>query len=208
MRLNRNLLIGMLAACVLIACDDEGNNGGSSDNSFTFNGETYVAVDGFIEDNGDVDPLEDGNPVSHYNYVVGISDADFQLIEEDGGDTYFGGDDGVSIVIYFDLYSDGITSFQTGTFDFIDLDNAAVTDISGESFFANGEIELDDDGLAPNGDLDGAEYEIIGGTIELTGSANNYTIDFTIEVADEAENPVGAAVGSYSGTFQYLDSTN
>ncbi|WP_424961164.1 hypothetical protein [Ekhidna sp.] len=196
------LLFGFL----IFSCgDDDGGN--TAGGTFTFDGQTYTAVDGFIEDYGAVDPFEGGGTATHFNYVMGISDADFEKYLDEG-DLYFGGDDGVSIVIYLNLYSDGVTSFQEGTFNFIDLDGASAADISGKSFFTRGELELDDDGLAPNGDLDGAEYEITGGTITLTGSETNYTIDFDLVITEwETGTPVGNAVGSYSGEFQYQNNS-
>lgn len=191
---------------LFFSCGDD-DGGSTTGGTFTFDGQTYTAVDGFIEDYGAVDPFEGGGTATHFNYVMGISDADFVMITDDG-DPYFGGSDGVSIVIYLNLYSDGVTSFQDGTFSFIDLDGASTADISGESFFTRGELELDDDNLAPNGDLDGDEYEITGGTITLTGSETNYTIDFDLDITEwESGTPVGNAVGSYSGEFQYQDNS-
>lgn len=203
----RNSLIGLI---ILILCSCTDDSGTTPTSTLTFNGNTYTIADAYVDDYGNEDPLETGID-THFGYEIGVSDAVHTVIVESPDDQYFGGTDGVSFRLYVSIYRPNNTDID-GTYQFIDDDVATFADIDGELFFTGGEIELDEDNLAPNGDLDGDEFEVVGGTITITGADSDYTITFNIEVADGDNEPgdpiVGVAVGSYTGTFQYLDNTD
>ncbi|XOV94854.1 MAG: DUF4493 domain-containing protein [Bacteroidota bacterium] len=167
-------------------------------NTAVFDGIVYPLVDGYVDDYGDEDPLEIGSN-THFGYEVGVSDADFVIYTEGGGQQYFVGTNGASMKVYFNLYAPVQSSFVVGTFNYVDTDVAVLGDVDGEFFFNGGEIEFDDDGILPNGDFEDAEYSITGGTITISGGEFNFTIEFDLETDG------GPVQGNYTGIFQYLN---
>ena len=133
---------------------------------------------------------------------MGFSDSEFIVVVEEGdGSIYYGGSDDATIITYVQLYSPGTDAFQAGTFEYINPDTATLADVQGNFFFGYGEVELDNDGVE-NGDLDGPEFDITGGTITVTPLEAGYDVTFDLETS------AGNIRGSYSGGFQYLDNTD
>ncbi len=169
-------------------------------NTAVFDATIYPLVDAYIDDRELVDPLEIGS-TTHYGYEVGVSDAAFVVFTETGGQQYFVGTNGASMKVYFTLFAPDQSTFINGTFNYVDQNTALLDDVDGQPFFSAGELEFDDDGILPNGDFEDAEYSITGGTVTISGSASNYTVDFDLETTG------GQVIGNYSGSFQYLNTT-
>ena len=204
MRKFKSMLFGLTIVTMLflVSCsNDDGDTAPPlTDNSMIFDGVTYTILDAAIDDYGPQDPTGSGADTHYYHYM-GFSDSEFIVVVEEGdGSTYYGGSDDATIVTYVQLYSPGVEAFQTGTFEYINPDTAAFADVDGNFFFGYGEVELDNDGVE-NGDLDGPEFDITGGTITVTPLDMGYDVTFDLETS------AGNIRGSYSGGFQYLDNT-
>ncbi|MEQ8556383.1 MAG: DUF4493 domain-containing protein [Cyclobacteriaceae bacterium] len=169
-------------------------------NTAIFDATVYPLVDAYIDDRAAEDPLEIGSN-THFGYEVGVSDAAFVVFTETGGQQYFVGTNGASMKIYFTLFAPDQSTFINGTFNYVDQNTTTIDVVGGQPFFSAGEIEFDDDGILPNGDFEDAEYSITGGTVTVSGTTGNYTVEFDLETTG------GPAVGNFTGDFQYLDNT-
>jgi hypothetical protein len=153
--------------------------------TFTFGAETVTLTSGEVIDYGTVG--FDDDP-THWNY-------DFEMT----GSTASGRD----VELYAELFSSGTTSFNTGTFTFIDDDNInSAADIAGKNFFVSAEIWID-----TNGDEVGDEneyFDVTGGTTTVSGGTNN---NYTIEYDVTFDNGTSVAA-KYTGTFTYFDETD
>ena len=195
---------GMIAIAGIMSCSkDDAAETVATENDMVFDGKTYTVVDGLISDYGSYEPLDGGSTDTHYNYDFDVVDAPLVTITDDG-ETYLGAGDGTTFHVYIELFSPGTSAFQAGTFSYMNEDgNPTAADIEGKFFFFAGEVELDSDGVE-NGDLDGPEYEINGGTVTVTGtSASNYSISFDVTTSGGK-----TLTGSYSGTFRFEDQTD
>jgi len=151
--------------------------------TFTFGAETVTLTSGEVNNFG---ALGFDNP-THWNYDFFIN-----------GSTASGRD----AWLYAELISSGSTSFNTGTFTFMDVNNInSAADIAGKNLFSNAYIWID-----TNGDEVEDEnefFEVTGGTITVSGGTNNnYTIEY-----DVIFNSVFSVAAKYTGTFTYTDFT-
>jgi hypothetical protein len=186
----RFLLVLALASVVFISCekdDDDDDDGGN--NSLTFDGTSYEIKDGMVENYGAYSPMSEQ---SHWNYDFYVVDQPLVQVTE-GDDTYWDVEAETYLYIYSELFSPGTSSFQTGTFTYMDYEGTTQADIEGKYFFFNAEVAIESDG-------DDMGYDAIGGTIKVSGSDYNYTIEYDLQLEGGK-----TAVGSYSGTFKYED---
>lgn len=194
-----NLIFALsLLSCFLSCTNDDPED--SLSNSFSFGGEIYIMVDGLIEDDGAINPLDFMAADTHNNMDFTVSDGAFVEIT-DGTKPFIGPGSNTTFLVYVSLNSPVIDDFKTGTFEYINLDNATEEDIDGKYFISGGEIETDNDGV-DGGDLDGPEFEIISGSVIVTGSGPiGYTLTFDLETNG------GSLTGTYSGSFTYEDTS-
>lgn len=192
------LILGMISVSLILSCSSDESV--DLTNQITFDGNVYIMTSGLVSDYGAYAPLDNNTgQESHYNFDFVILDAPLEQLQ-DGSDTFIGPSASTTIVIYIELFSPGTSTFQAGTFNYIDEDNATQADIDGEFFFSYGEIELDTDGVV-NGDLDGPEYELTGGSVVVEGSGNtDYTITYNLTTTGGR-----SLSGTYTGEFTYSD---
>jgi len=182
----------------LLSCSKDDGDDVSAGSDIVFDGKTYAMVDGLISDYGSYEPIDGGSPDTHYNYDFDIIDAELVTITESDGSTYQGPAANTTIHVYVELFSPGTSTFNAGTFTYMSDDAATAADIAGKFFFFGGEVELDTDGVE-NGDLDGPEYEINGGTVTVTGT-NKDDFALTFDVTTSGGKTL---TGSYSGDFEF-----
>jgi hypothetical protein len=104
---------------------------------------------------------------------------------------------GRDVELYAELFSSGTTSFNTGTFTFIDDDNInSAADIAGKNFFVSAEIWIVGD--------ENESFDVTGGTITVSGGTNN---NYTIEYDVTFDNGTSVAA-KYTGTFTYFNETD
>ncbi len=174
----------------------------SEENTLVYNNTNYTIKDGGIEDYGAFPPLDNGI-TSHYNFDFYIFDADFTIVTE-GEDIYWEAPPDATFGFYAELFSPGIGGFQTGAFQFMDLSNANQSSINGKYFFDYADVYIDSRGFFDeNGeerDNFQVEQEVVGGTITVSGSGLNYTlnVDVTLQNGQRLQ-------GSCSLTFEYID---
>lgn len=191
------LALSLLSGFLSCSSDDSDD---SLPNSFSFGGETYLMSDGLIEDDGAINPIDFMSSDTHNNMDFTISNGKFVEITE-GTKPFTGPSVNTTFLIYVSLNSPGIADFQTGTFVYMDIDNATEGDIAGKFFMDGGEVETDNDGVE-GGDLDGPEFQITGGSVVVAGSGPTaYTLTFDLETSG------GPLTGTYSGSFTYEDTS-
>lgn len=175
-----------IASAFLMSCekDDDDDDGGS--NSIVFDGTSYSIKDGLISDYGAYD--------THWNYDFVLVNAALTEVTEDGY-TYFDAPE-ATFYVYAELFSPGTSSFQTGTFQYMSYD-ASAEDVDGKYYFYDVTV-----GTRNADGTNEMDYEATAGTVKVTGSGSNYTIEFDVTVEG------GKTVkGSYSGTFKTEDET-
>lgn len=194
-----SLLLALSLLSSFLSCTSD-NPEDSLSNSFSFGAETHIMVDGLIEDDGAINPINFMGADTHYNMDFTISDGAFVEIA-DGTKPFTGPSSSTTFLIYVSLHSPGVEDFKIGTFEYMNLDNATEEDIEGKFFMDGGEIETDNDGVE-GGDLDGPEFEIIGGSVIVTGfGPTGYSLTFDLETSG------GPLIGTYSGSFTYEDTS-
>jgi hypothetical protein len=186
------VLLLAFASLFIVACekddDDDDDNG---NNTIVFDGTSYTIVDGLVEDYGEYDPIESGE-YTHWNYDFSLLDVEFTQETEEGY-TYWDAPESASFFAYAELFSPGTTSFQAGTFEFIEYDSATPENIDGKFFFNEAYM-----GIKVDGDETG--FEATAGTVKVSGSGSNWTIEFDLTLEGGK-----TAKGSYSGTFKMED---
>lgn len=193
------LILGVIVGTSLISCSDDDTETQNGENQISLDNQTYTLTDGIIQDYGSETPFDQTTDDSHYNFDFIVLDSDVVEIQDDG-DTYIGAGPETTILVYIELFSPGATGFQAGTFNYFDESTTTQSDVDGEFFFTYGEVETDTDGVV-NGDLDGPEYEVIGGSVTVVGSGTtDYTITFDLTLTGNR-----TLTGTYSGDFTYFD---
>ncbi len=193
------LIPGIVAMIYLTSCSSDDSGGGDALNVITFDGTAYTMVAGLVEDYGSGEPINDLGDATHYNFDFTIIDDEIVTITTPD-ETYLGAGPDATIGIYIELFSPGTSGFQAGTFNFVEYDGVTQSDIAGEYFFFGGEVELDSDGTE-NGDFDGDEFEITGGSVTVVGSGTTeWTITYNLQVSGGR-----TVVGTYTGPFTYSD---
>ncbi|MCC9166928.1 hypothetical protein [Pontibacter harenae] len=206
----RTLLCLLLAGFTFVSCskDDDEDTTPSLNNQIEYNGTTYNIQTGIIEDwgsvglsDGDEDLYISNDNVTHYNYDVSITDGTLQANSDGELENV-----GATVFVYAELLSPGTTNFTTGTFSYIEYEDDLTQEqidakYNNKSFFEDAYIVIDANG---NGTLDASDASSIayatGGTITVSGSNNNYTVDYNLTLDNGR-----TIVGSYSGDFQYFD---
>ncbi|MEP5610839.1 MAG: hypothetical protein ABJP45_01255 [Cyclobacteriaceae bacterium] len=195
---NVALIPGMIVMAGLLSCSKD-DSGTTSTNVITFNGEAFTMVAGRSQDYGPSDPVD--NNLSHYNYDLTISDAAFVVETDADGDTGFEPGTDFGIVVYVELFSPGVSTFQVGTFNFIDGEQAEVqlSLIEGNFFFSAAEVFMPAGGLDSDGDPLLNEYEATGGTVTVTGSApTDFVVTYNLQLTGGM-----TLTGTYSGDFVF-----
>lgn len=178
------LLASVFTACKKDNGDDDDKLDTGLNNQLEYNGTKYALKSGFVTDYG--------SDEAHYNYDFELADGTF----DNEGDS-----DNSTVEVYFELYSSGSSSFKTGTFQFITAtDDDEITDakFSNKNFFSYGDILID-----KNSDMEFDDNEVIevtGGTVIVSGTARNYTVEFDVSLEDGKK-----AKGKFSGSFGYYD---
>ncbi|MEP5610838.1 MAG: hypothetical protein ABJP45_01250 [Cyclobacteriaceae bacterium] len=200
---NVALIPGMIVMLGLLSCSKDDGDTVSAGSDIVFDGKTYAMVDGLISDYGSYEPLDGEGTATHYNFDFDIVDAALVTITDSDGDTYQGAGDATTIHVYVELFAPSTTSFSAGTYEYVNDETATPADIAGKFVFFSGEVELDSDGVE-NGDLDGPEYEINGGTVTITGTnKDDFAITFNVTTSGGK-----TLTGSYSGEFDFQDDTD
>ncbi|MCC9166929.1 hypothetical protein [Pontibacter harenae] len=184
----RSLTFVLLAGFALASCsdDDDDNATPSLDDKVEYDGQTYNLRTGVVEDYGT------GDVEGHYNYDFYVTDGTL-VVEDDEAASL----ENAKILVYTELFSSGEAAFTTGTFTFVQ--DAESSQANGKHVFENAEVIVDsnnDNILDENDDV----FEATGGTVTVSGSNNNYTLDFNLTL-----NNGKTARGNYSGNFRYFD---
>ena len=188
------ILLLAISSAFLMGCEKDDDDEKSGNNTVVYNGTTYTIKDGLVNDYGAFDPIDQGEN-THYNYDFVVVDDELVQYTEDGYTFWEADTTNASIFyIYAELFSPGTSSFQTGTFTFKDYEAATAENIDGEFFFTDAYV-----GFVKYGD-DEEGYEATGGTIKVSGSNLNYTIEYDLTLPNSK-----TAKGSFSGTFKYDD---
>ena len=193
-------LVASIAAC---SSDDGGSNGGSTtggntstDNVISFNGSDYKMNAGIVVDYGNIGI--DDTP-THYNFDFTVGDTSFVLISS-GGSSSYGASANMKVIVYMELFNPDTSNFKVGTFSYLHEDSINVRNITNNYFFTDAYIQFDTNGVV-NGALDGEEFEVIGGSVAVSGSGNtNYTLVYNFNVAGGK-----SITGRYVGPFIYDD---
>lgn len=177
----KNLLLLTLSISLVLftSCggDDE-DNMKSGGGSFTVDGTSHNLKFAYKEDYGSNDN--------------GSFDVDITLTSKE----FDPDDEGENIndisVVYFDLNTNTQNVLQTGTYTYDDERDVL---IMVDSFIGVG-ISTDSDGDITGG----TQYQVIDGTVDVSKSGDNYTIQFDLESTE------GTSIsGSYTGTLTSVD---
>jgi len=161
-------------ASITITLNDV-DEGGSSTPAFEYNGVTLEMLNGIIFEDGP-SPLLPPGPNTHFSQNYVISDGD---ISGSGENAQFTNN---SYLLDLFLLTPGTSEFQLGTFDFI-LDG-------GDEDFLFDAILFDG----------GTDILAIGGEITVSGSMDDPTVEFSIELEDG-----NTITGTYSDGFEFVD---
>ena len=167
-RLIQFTFLGAIAASlVFTSCKDE-EEGDPVRGQFTLGGQTYTLNKGELEDFG-------GNGNGSYDWDIRLTSSDVNVSEFSG----------TGNLVYLDLNTDSEDGLVSGTYTFAEeREEFTIVDAS---VFAN--FNFDEEG--------GTFYvDFIGGSVELTVSGNEVTVEFDLEF-DE-----GDVSGSYTGTLE------
>lgn len=186
----------LLTGAMLFSCsDDDEDKGPAATNSFTYSGNEFEIKDGFIDDSGEWELIDDpdGFTPSHYLYVFHMTDGTFELTPN----SYYA-ESNAEYVVYLSLFYSSTTTFGTGEYSFVDPDNATENDLKNKPVFT-GSIWFDQNG---NGERDWStedDLEAVGGTVTVSGSDKNYTLHFELQLEDGK-----TLKGSYGAEFKYI----
>lgn len=197
------LTLGVAVISFLSSCSsDDSDELGA--NQITFDGNTYTMVGGLVEDYGAGSPADNATSDTHYNYDFTVADAEFVQFTDDFGDIEFRAND-ATFGVYVELFSPTTTSFDVGTFTFIDGDQSEVlTSIDGKYFFSAAEAYIPTGGVDSDGDPEFDEFEVTGGTVTVSGSGpTDFTITYDLQFAGGK-----TLSGSYNGSFVFSDETD
>ncbi|EMR02634.1 hypothetical protein [Cesiribacter andamanensis] len=182
----------MLLILATVSCKDDDGGGAPAEpeNSFSFDGKTYQMNYGFIEDWGPANVSMEGEEDTHYNYDFYLTDA---TVTPSGAQ-------GLTYLLYSELYSSGSGNFQTGTFKWVDHENLTEDDVNNANFFV-ALLAEDGNGDGDLGDSQDRFHEPTGGTITVSGTdLSAYTITYDLRFSDNRR-----LQGSYTGEFDYFD---
>lgn len=198
----------IFALLLFTACSDDdddsttnsgGNTAPASSSAISFDSKSYNMLSGLILDYGSASVL-DSTLESHYNMDFYMLDGTLTLVQDSINDDEYIASNNSTILVYVELFSPDTTSFKTGTFTFIDEDSVTVSSTSGKYFFTYGEVELDNDGVV-NGDFDGPEFDLVGGSVVVSGTPpSSYTLNYNLQVEGGR-----TLTGTYNGSFIYRD---
>ncbi len=183
---------------VSIEIIDVDESPGNSGVEVMIDGINYTLVDGLIDDFGG-----DG---THYNY-------DFFLVNDEikmeDGDLVPGEE--TTIFVYAELFSAGNSSFNPGTFEYLDVFSTPRNDQSYFNYFA---IATYDDPSDVVNEQDPAKWFIaVGGSVTVTQNTGlNYTIAYNLDVAEADYDTDEVIVGgseftlefTYTGDFEFI----
>lgn len=192
-----------LAGTLIFSCsEDDGikDNIPEITNSFVYDNQVYSIADGLIEDIGPY-PAAFGeeNPAnSHYVYTFLFTDGAFRLEEYDWGNSY--DNDNATYRLYVSLYYPDTTAFKEGEYSYVHIPDATTQDVINKKVFGRFAFWLD---LNGNGVYDSEDEETYthsaGGTVNVRGSNNDYTIWFDITMTNGK-----TLTGSAQKTFKYF----
>ena len=187
----KSILLLSFLSILLLSCKDDEKESTAASNKLNFEGSTYTFQGGVISDYGSADLLNSGSP-THYNFDFIIADDDFVL----GADQEYSPLN-ATIGLYIELFSASTSSFQAGTFQYVDGDNATVADIEGKNVFGVCDLFF----------VDSAdEYTATAGSVVVTKNSDlNYTLKYDLMVQ---KNGAGTEIPlklAFTGAFKYDD---
>lgn len=185
--------IALLATLVLFftSCKKDKDDEPATTSTFAIDGKSFTLTTGFIDDYGSSGVDTD----THYNY-------DFYML--DGTlNTTTGGYQNIKVALYFELFSPGTTNFKVGKFNFIDSDDINTdADVANKYYFEYADAYFDLDG--DNTDDENEFFEVIGGSITVSGGTNNnYTVDIDVTLNDNK-----TIKAKFTYTFTVFDETD
>ncbi len=172
-------LMSMLCVAVLFfACgdDDDGDNGGSGNNQFTYGGSTYSLANGYLEEWGE---------------NAGMDSYDWDVILISSGldiDVSTGEASGTGDYVYLDLNTSSETGLVAGTYTF--EDERAPMSIVASGFGINYDTETET----------GDEYDFNGGTVTVAIDGSTTTVTFDLTVVGG-----GSITGNFSGELHRIE---
>ncbi|MBV6646220.1 MAG: hypothetical protein KI790_12265 [Cyclobacteriaceae bacterium] len=166
------LLLLMTSVALFTSCSDDDETKKLASGSFSFDGTTYDVNSGYI--------VDFGAGSTHFNYDFYLTDGSVSL----GG---FGVEvENETFELYLELYSNGTDGFTTGTFQYVPFGE----DRTGLNYFDQLDLEL------PNTADIAIASLIESGTVTVTGSETNYTIDLDLDLTENR-----TLSGEVSGEF-------
>jgi len=199
------LLMALVALLSFSACSDDdsddNNSGGANSpasNTIVFDGTTYNLKSGLASDYGAAS-FGNSNVSSHYNYDFDVLDGTISANPDTTGDEYILSTN-TTISLYVELFSPDTTSFKTGTFSYIPDSLVTEALVQGKYWFSASDVQLDNDGVV-NGQLDGPNYDVVGGSVIVSGTGPaSYALTYNLQV-EGGRN----LTGTYNGSFLYND---
>ncbi|WP_207434262.1 hypothetical protein [Sabulibacter ruber] len=183
----RSLALAVLVGFTFSACsDDDDEVSPDTENRIEYNGASYTLKSGVVIDYGVT-----GDEDTHYNYDFMVTDGILPDTEE------IFEIPNAKISVYAELLSPGADAFEVGTFTFVQDVNAAQNRDKHVFEYVEVVVDSNNDNML---DMDDDYLEVTGGTIKVSGSNNDYTVEYNLTLDG------GKTVkGNYSGDFNYID---
>ena len=141
-------------------------------NELFFDGTSLVGMEGIAVDRGEDE--------DHYEFAFAISDGSMNYNASSGG---FQFSTSSQFIFSFGAASLGSSQFSTGTFEFRSVIDAAP---DGNYFFSGAFVDIENS----------STHLVTNGTITISGSSPDYTLQFDVTFAD-GKTLTGAFVGTF-----------
>ena len=176
---------GMMVIAFLMSCSND--DGASLTNMLFFEGTNYHIVDGFVHDFGVRDVYSTVTDQKFYQLDFRLFDGEVSA----QGNAWTTSRE-VSFEVHLKLYSPEGSSFQYGTFNFVDRSALEASDVEDNLVFSDASVTVGTNYIVRN---------VVGGSVEVSDLGDNrYSVWLNLQVEGDR-----LLTGRYTGNIQYIE---